>query len=191
MTSDELSQQEKETLLALARRSLEMSVSGQGLTQVDLSNLSPRLAEDGVCFVTLFGARGELRGCIGGLEATRPLAQDVCDHAAAAALEDYRFESICPNEVPEIKIEISVLSQPRSLGYDSPADLPGLLRPGVDGVVLRDGLRRATYLPQVWEKIACPQAFLDSLCQKMGAPADLWRKKKLTVETYQVDEFRE
>jgi AMMECR1 domain-containing protein len=65
------------------------------------------------------------------------------------------------------------------------------LRPGIDGVVLSDGLRRATFLPQVWEKLPEPELFLEHLCQKMGAPADLWRKKHLEVLIYQVEEFHE
>lgn len=191
MESTVLTNEEQEILLGLARRSIELAVSGRDLPQVDLEQLPPRLREDGVCFVTLTEAGGELRGCIGGLQATQPLALDVCQHAASAALDDYRFSPVRPVEVPCLRIEISVLTAPQPLTYDSPQRLPQLLRPGVDGVVLRDGLRRATFLPQVWEKLPDPRAFLNHLCQKMGGPNDLWQQKMLEIETYQVMEFHE
>jgi hypothetical protein len=159
--------------------------------EVDLALLPPRLAENGVSFVTLTLPDGALRGCIGALEATQPLALDVCEHAAAAAVEDYRFPPVRPVEVPCLHIEISVLTPPCLLDCDDLEALPGLLRPGLDGVVLRDGQQRATFLPQVWEKLPDPQAFLGQLCLKMGGPADLWRRKKLCVEIYQVEEFHE
>ncbi len=96
---------------------------------------------------------GAFRGCVGALEAYQPLAEDVCEHAVAAALEDYRFPPVLPQEVGRIEIEISRLTSPIPLEYEKPEDLPELLHPGVDGVVLREGLRRATFLPQVWEKL--------------------------------------
>jgi AmmeMemoRadiSam system protein A len=136
-------------------------------------------------------SHGELRGCIGALEATQPLVEDVRIHAIAAALEDYRFPPVHPEELPFIKIEISRLTTPQPLDYRDPADLLSQLRPGVDGVVLRDGMRRATFLPQVWEKVPEADIFLGMLCRKMGAPTETWRKKKLTVLTYQVEEFHE
>ena len=96
-----------------------------------------------------------------------------------------------PEELPEIEIEISYLNAPQPLVYTSPEELPDLLRPGVDGVILRDGMRRATFLPQVWEKLPDAESFLAHLCSKMGAPANLWRKKVLSAAIYQVEEFHE
>lgn len=183
--------EERRILLDLARRSIELAVTGQELPSINLEALPPRLRENATCFVTLTEADGGLRGCIGGLEATRPLALDVCDHAASAALEDYRFPPVQPEEVPALRIEISVLTQPMPLDCADPEDLPRLLRPGIDGVVIRDGFHRATFLPQVWEKLPDPHSFLGHLCQKMGSPADLWQRKRLQVETYQVEEFHE
>jgi AMMECR1 domain-containing protein len=77
------------------------------------------------------------------------------------------------------------------LSYENPDELLKKLRPNIDGVVIQDGMHRATFLPQVWEKIPIPEEFLDQLCMKMGAPPDLWRRKKLEVKTYQVEEFHE
>jgi len=85
---------------------------------------------------------GMLRGCIGALEAYQPLVQDVCEHAEAAALEDYRFSPVMPNEVNQLEIEISVLTPAVPFLYETADDLLKNLRPGIDGVVLHDGARR-------------------------------------------------
>ena len=189
--TDVLTHPERSQLLLLARQAIEKAVEGEGYILPELSCLSPRLRADGACFVTLTQANGELRGCIGGLEAVNPLALDVCEHAAAAAMEDYRFMPVRPEEVAGLHIEISRLTPPQPLAYDRPEDLPGLLRPNIDGVVLRDGGRRATFLPQVWEKLPDPRAFLNHLCQKMGLPSDQWKRRKMQVEIYHVEEFHE
>lgn len=181
---------EKAELLRLARQALEQAVRGEKFIPLDLSGLPVTLREQGASFVTLT-RRGELRGCIGALTAYQPLAEDVREHAAAAALEDYRFPPVCREELAEISIEISRLTPPQPLDYQDGEDLLRRLRPGVDGVVLHDGIRRATFLPQVWEKIPDAGLFLGHLCEKMGAPKDLWRCKKLAVEIYEVEEFHE
>jgi uncharacterized protein len=186
----QLSAEEQAMLLLLARQSLERGVSRQPLEPLDLSALPERLREPGASFVTLT-VGGALRGCVGALEAYQPLAEDVREHAVAAALEDYRFPPVSPEEVVGIKIEISRLTSPFPLEFEKPEDLPKLLHPGVDGVVLRQGLRRATFLPQVWEKLPDPLEFLGHLCMKMGVDANYWRYNKLQVFTYQVEEFHE
>lgn len=191
MNHEPISNHDKQLLLALARRSVEAAASRQRLPTIAVGDYPARLFENGASFVTLTEADGELRGCIGALEAYQPLVEDVRDHAAAAAVDDYRFSPVRPEAVAGLLIEISILTAPQPLEYASPEDLPGLLRPNVDGVTLRDGTYRATFLPQVWEKLPSAEAFLSHLCQKMGAPANLWRKKKLDVQVYQVEEFQE
>jgi len=191
MNHEPLSEAERRLLLALARRSVEAAAGRQMLPAVARRDYPARLFEPGASFVTLTRPGGELRGCIGALEAYQPLVEDVRDHAAAAAVEDYRFPPVTPGEVAGLRIEISILTPPQALEYASPDELPGRLRPNLDGVTLRDGARRATFLPQVWEKLPSPEAFLGHLCQKMGAPADLWRRKKLDVQIYHVEEFHE
>ncbi len=185
-----LSIEERRILLRLARRSIEMAINARSLPRLILSDYSAPLREQGASFVTLTD-RGELRGCIGALEAYQPLVQDVCEHAAAAATEDYRFSPVQPFELPRLKIEISRLTPPEPLKYTSPEDLLAQLRPLQDGVVVKDMGKRATFLPQVWQNIPDPATFLNHLCQKMGAPADLWRTKPVHVYTYQVEEFAE
>jgi AmmeMemoRadiSam system protein A len=90
-----------------------------------------------------------------------------------------------------IQVEVSRLTRPVPLEYKDAEDLLSKLRPHVDGVILRDSFRRATFLPQVWEKIPNPSEFLNHLCQKMGADENIWRHKHLEVLTYQVEEFHE
>jgi AmmeMemoRadiSam system protein A len=187
---DQLTEEEKKTLLTLARATLERNLRGQEVPPLDLASMTPHLREPGASFITLT-IRGELRGCIGALEAYQPLAQDVREHALAAALEDPRFPPVRPEELSGIEIEISRLTQPQSLQYQEAADLLKRLRPGVDGVILQDGWQRATFLPQVWDKIPDKAEFLDNLCAKMGAAPNTWRNKHLEVKTYQVQEFHE
>jgi uncharacterized protein len=132
-----------------------------------------------------------LRGCIGSLEAYQSLVADVQEHARQAALEDYRFPPVKAAEIAKLHIEISRLTAAVPLKYENPGDLPGLLHPNEDGVILKDGFRRATFLPQVWEQLPDPNEFLSHLCAKMSAPADLWKRKVLEVSIYHVEEFEE
>lgn len=185
-----LTQAEKQVLLELAREALVCAIRGENFPPLDNEALTPALRENGASFVTLT-KHGDLRGCIGTLEARQPLAEDVREHAAEAALDDYRFPPVTKNELPDIRIEISRLTKPQALEYSDPNDLLRKLRPGIDGVVLRDKFRRATFLPQVWEHLPESTLFLDQLCLKMGADRHYWRSNKLTVETYQVEEFHE
>jgi hypothetical protein len=190
MPPELLSPDERTLLLKLARQALEAGVRGQSLPPLELKSLSPELSQPGASFVTLT-RHGELRGCVGALEPYLPLAEDVREHAIAAALQDFRFPPVQPEELADIKIEVSRLTLPQDLEYSSPDDLRGRLRPGIDGVTLMDGRMRATFLPQVWEKLPQTEMFLAHLCHKMGAPEDLWRRKKLRVQVYQVEEFHE
>ena len=187
---DQLTTEEKRTLLDLARRALDSGVRGAAPPRLDPDAMTANLRAIGASFVTLTMG-GELRGCIGALEPSQPLAEDVRLHAVAAALEDPRFMPVSPSELDRIEIEISRLTAPRDLEYADAADLLEKLRPGVDGVVLRDGRHRATFLPQVWEKIPDKAEFLDHLCAKMGVMPDTWRNRHLDVQTYQVEEFHE
>jgi AmmeMemoRadiSam system protein A len=187
---NQLTGPERAILLKEARYSLETSVSGGQLAPLNLAETPPKLSQPGVVFVTLT-IDNQLRGCVGALEAYQPLIMDVREHAIAAALRDYRFAPVSVDEFEEIKIEISRLTTPVPLKYQGPEDLLEKIRPGIDGVIIKDGSRRATFLPQVWEKVPTPTAFLEHLCLKLGGPSDLWRQKKVEVLIYQVEEFHE
>jgi uncharacterized protein len=190
MNTDQLNAEERLLLLRIARKAIECAVNKKELPQLELSRLPQRLQEQGASFVTLT-TDGILRGCIGALLASQSLALDVQEHAVAAATEDYRFQPVVPQEVAALEIEISRLSPSQELDYTSPNDLLSKLRPGIDGVVLRRGFQRATFLPQVWEKIPGPADFLTQLCYKMGVPGELWKEEHLQVQVYQVEEFKE
>jgi AmmeMemoRadiSam system protein A len=187
---DRLTLEEQQTLLRLARQAMECGVRREQLPPVNETDLSTQLCEHGASFVTLT-IGGELRGCIGTLEPRQPLVQDVREHAVAAALDDPRFPSVEEDELSRIQIEVSRLTRPVLLEYKDAADLLSKLRPHVDGVILRDGFRRATFLPQVWEKIPDCAQFLNYLCYKMGTDENTWRTRHLEVFTYQVEEFHE
>ncbi len=190
MNSEPLSKADRDCLLQLARQVIAHRVMGKKVPSLDGNDFSPKLREPGAVFVTLT-EDGELRGCVGALEAYQPLFEDVCEHAEAAAFHDFRFPPLREDELPFIHIEISYLTAPQPLEYTDPVDLLTKLRPGMDGVLIRDGFRRATFLPQVWEKLPDTEVFLDHLCQKMGAPENTWRRKHLQVFTYQVESFEE
>lgn len=150
---------------------------------------SPWLAQPGATFVTLT-LGGSLRGCIGSLQAVRPLGEDVAGNALHAAFRDPRFAPLTRSEWPQIETEVSLLSTPESLEFGDEADLIGQLHPGEDGLILESGGRRGTFLPQVWETLSEPRRFLQELRRKTGLSANtplddcrLWR--------YQVRKWRQ
>jgi AmmeMemoRadiSam system protein A len=183
--------EEQQTLLTLARETITSAAHDRALPSVNLDAVPESLQRAGACFVTLT-LEGELRGCIGSLEAQRPLVLDVRENAMGSACRDPRFPPVCPEELDDLHIEISVLSAPQPLSYDGPDDLLVKLRPGVDGVVVERGWHRATFLPQVWEKLPDPLQFIERLCYKAGLSPDAYRRyPDLDIYTYQVEEFEE
>jgi AmmeMemoRadiSam system protein A len=177
-------------LLPLARQAMEEYVRTGRLPPLELASMPACLRAPGASFVTLT-KHGALRGCIGTLEARLPLAEDVRKRAVDAATRDYRFPPVCAHELADIQIEVSVLTTPERLRYRDPQEIPSLLHPGTDGVVLISGIRRSTFLPQVWERVPQPERFLEMLCQKAGLAPDAWRQGSLDVLTYQVNSFSE
>lgn len=190
MSEDKLSPDEQDVLLKLARQGLELGVRGEPLPPLAPDQVPARLLEPGATFVTLT-KHGSLRGCIGTLEPYRSLADDARQHAVAAALNDFRFPRVESDELGEIKIEVSRLTSPQPIEYDGPDDLLTKIEPGVDGLVIRFGVRRATFLPQVWEKLPDPEDFLNQLCRKMGGQPELWKSTPLEIEKYQVEKLFE
>ena len=185
-----LSEIDKKKLLKIAREAITRVVRNEQLKRIKPQEHSQLLREPGASFVTLT-IREELRGCIGTLEANQPLILDVQEHAVAAAMEDYRFPVVREKELQMINIEISRLTPVHLMDYSTPEDLVSKIRVNVDGILIKASGRRATFLPQVWEKVPDTEQFLSQLCMKMGAPPDLWRNKHLQIYTYQVEKFRE
>jgi AmmeMemoRadiSam system protein A len=150
---------------------------------------APWLAEHGACFVTLT-QRGELRGCIGSLQAHQPLLADVKGNAVSAALRDPRFSPLNVLELYATEIEISLLSTTQAMVVRDEADALAQLRPNVDGIVFEYGRYRSTFLPQVWENLAQPRDFLAMLRRKAGLPDDFWAEE-VKLSRYTVTKWRE
>jgi uncharacterized protein len=188
---ENLTSEEQKILLRLARDAMERGMKGEELLPPELSSLPAALREEGCSFITLT-LRGQLRGCIGSLDAYQSLAEDVREHAMAAALKDPRFPPVREDELSGIQIEVSRLTCAVLLGYQDANDLLTKLGPHVDGVILREvPYHRATFLPQVWEKIPDCAEFLNNLCYKMGMEPNAWRYTHFEVLTYQVEKFHE
>lgn len=177
-------------LPALARDHLQAVLSGQrGLSVNQMIQEDKELAQKGACFVTL-SVNGQLRGCIGTLEAHRTLAADLLDNAVNAAVRDPRFAPVTHEELRQVRIEVSLLTQPQPLPYGAPEELLARLQPGVHGVILNLNGRRATFLPQVWEQLPDPRQFLEHLCRKAGLAGDCWRQG-VEVKVYTVEKYHE
>lgn len=188
--SSELCEHERRRLLQLARQAVAHAARHEPLPPLAIQSEPEALRRMGCAFVTLTMA-GQLRGCIGGLEPRQPLAADVWEHAYLAASEDYRFLPVGPEELQAIEVEVSVLTEPCPLEYGQPEELLSKVRPHIDGVILTDGLHRATFLPQVWEKVPDPDEFFDRLAEKAGLPPASWREGHVRIQTYQVVSFHE
>jgi AmmeMemoRadiSam system protein A len=173
ISSTELSHAQQRLLLDVARESLEHGLAhGRPLTVV-VGDFAAPLREPRASFVTLH-RQGRLRGCIGTLEAHRPLVVDVAANAYAAAFSDPRFPPLSREELADLDLSISILSPPQQLAFDSEEDLRAQLRPGVDGLILQDNGRRGTFLPSVWSELPDRRRFLEHLKLKAGLPGGYW-----------------
>lgn len=140
------------------------------------------------CFITL-QINAQLRGCIGSLEAFRPLVEDVAENAFAAAFRDPRFSPVNEQAFSQLDYHISILSPSKAIEFKTENDLLKKLRPDIDGLVLEEGDRRATFLPSVWESLPRPRQFLAQLKVKAGLPADYW-SDSIKVERYTVEDIK-
>ncbi len=188
-SSNSYSEKERRILLETARRSILHGLEQQKPLSVDLSRYPESLREKRATFVTLH-LDNRLRGCIGTLEAVRPLIQDIACNAWAAAFSDPRFPPLSRAEFDSIEIEISILSPPEPVEFRSEAELLRQIRPGVDGLILEDDGYRGTFLPNVWESLPEPQEFIQHLKQKAGLPANYW-SDTLKVYRYTTESFGE
>lgn len=159
-------------LATIAREAVVAAVRGESFTSPPAALPGP-LGEPGASFVTLT-KHGALRGCIGSIEARRPLAVDVAMNARAAARSDLRFAPVDPEELPAIEVELSVLTAPEPIPAGSRAELVAALEPGVDGLVLEEQGRRVTFLPSVWRQLASPESFLSHLERKGSLAVGSW-----------------
>ena len=174
-------------LLGVAAESIRSGLPGGRPLRIDRSRAHPHLSEIRASFVTL-RIEGALRGCMGRVLASRPLVEDVARSAWQAAFEDPRFEPLSEREAARLDVAISVLSEPRPLAFRNEAELAARLRPGVDGVILRDGESCGTFLPSVWKTLPEPRTFLRRLKEKAGLDPDHW-SPTLEVQRYRAESF--
>jgi hypothetical protein len=174
-----------QTLLAIARGAIAEQLG----VRAPPVGAAQWLDEPGATFVTLTCA-GALRGCIGSLVAERPLRADVENNALVAAFSDPRFPPLSAREYHEIEVEVSLLSPMQPITVESETQALTLLRPGIDGVLLEYGRQRGTFLPQVWEQLPEPHAFLAHLKQKAGLPADFWTDE-IRLSRYTITKWSE
>lgn len=182
--------EERNLLLKLARSAIasELGTDHQ-ISGLDLGRY-PSFKEKRGCFVTLHKS-GALRGCIGTLEPMDTLLVNVKDNAVKAAFGDPRFPALTIKELSQIDIEISVLTIPEPLVFTDPEDLLQKLQPGIHGVILSQGWRAATFLPQVWAQLPRKESFLSNLCLKAGLQGNAWRDKNTKIKVYEVEFFSE
>ena len=187
-----LSTEDGTLLLQLARETIlyELGTGNDTSGPLKIKMSAMVRQENRGTFVSLH-KKGNLRGCIGNIEPVKTIFDGVKDNARHAALNDPRFKPLSGKELEETCIEVSILTKPQPLDYNDRDDLIKKLRPGVDGVVIEKGGRRATFLPQVWDQLNGPKIFLTHLCVKAGLPSDEWKSGMLKVLTYQVQMFEE
>jgi len=172
-------------LLRLARAAIAQRFGQATVTVPDL----PALHQNGATFVTLTQG-GQLRGCIGSLEAWRPLLVDVQENARAAAFRDPRFNPLQSDELAHTRVEVSLLTPAEPMTFRDEADALAQLRLEIDGVILIAGQHRATFLPQVWEQLPDPLAFMAQLKRKAGLSADYWGPN-VQLARYGVEKWKE
>jgi len=180
-----LTKEEGAFLLKLARKAIEHYLIKRQKFEVAPSEVpGKRLVNDGACFVTLYkGKTRALRGCIGSIEAHRPLVMDVIDNAMNSAFGDPRFPAVRMEEMKDVRIEISVLTVPKKLEVKSAEELLQKLTPKKHGLIIQKGWARATFLPVVWDELKKKEDFLVHLCMKAGLGPDEW-KDTAGVEFY-------
>jgi AmmeMemoRadiSam system protein A len=181
-----ISEPAKQILLEVARQSIQYGLQHARPLPVEPGDYPEELQTQGASFVTL-SLDQQLRGCIGSLEARRPLVVDVADNAFAAAFRDPRFPPLSEAEFPDLDYHISILNPPEPMQFSNEADLLAQIRPGVDGLVLEDRGHRGTFLPSVWESLPQPGEFLRHLKRKAGLPLDYW-SDTLKVSRYTVED---
>ncbi len=185
----DLNRGEQAQLLGIARQSITVGLETRRELALEAEQFEGSLTLDSAVFVTLTDA-GQLRGCVGSLQAAAPLVQAVASAAFNAAYRDRRFRPLRGDEIEVVKIEVSVLSAMQPINAQDRDALLESLQPGVDGLLLEDRGYRATFLPKVWEKIPSPPDFLDQLLLKAGLPADHW-SNSLCCRRYRTLTFAE
>jgi AmmeMemoRadiSam system protein A len=182
-----INEREQHILLEVAVTALRYALQHGRALQVNPDDYEEALRQPAACFVTLKSG-GELRGCIGSLEAHRSMVEDVAHNADAAAFSDPRFPPLREDELAGLELDISLLTPAGEIHFSSEKDLLSQLRPGVDGLILEEGYRRGTFLPSVWEQLPQPEQFLQHLKLKAGLPPNHW-SENIRISRYTTQIF--
>lgn len=182
-----LSDDEKKLLKEVAREAIKHGLTHHKYQPIDSEQYPTALQNPGASFVTLKKS-GELRGCIGSLEAQRPLIEDVAHNAYAAAFLDHRFEPLDARELADIDLSIAVLTPAKVMQFNGEEDLITQIQPGVDGLILEDGQHRGTFLPAVWESLPDARLFIQQLKVKAGLTVDYW-SPTIKISRYTSESF--
>ncbi len=172
-------------LLEICVASIRHGIDTGRVIQIDPDAFDPTLKVRRATFVTLM-KNGELRGCIGSLQAIQPLVVDLARNAYAAAFSDPRFEQVSAIEMDGLHIQLSILSEPETINFSSESDLVKQLQPGIDGLILEDSGRQGTFLPSVWESIPGPRDFLNQLKRKAGFSESYW-SERIKISRYSTE----
>jgi len=181
------SQDEQKILESIVKQSILNGLECHSPLKVNVADYTEALQRKKASFVTL-NINNELRGCIGTLSPHCPLVKDIAHNAYAAAFQDPRFPNLDKQEYKQLQYHISILSDTSPIQFDSEQSLLSQIRPGVDGLVLKEHHQQGTFLPSVWEQLPEPEMFLQHLKHKAGLPANYWSKTlqvyRYTVESY-------
>jgi len=180
-----LTKSQQQQLIQIAKDSIAYGLKHGEALLIKSTDYARELQVQRATFVTL-EIKHQLRGCIGMLNAVRPLVEDIAENAFSAAFRDPRFPPVSTKELPQLEIHLSILSPAEPMSFYSEEDLIHQLRPGIDGLIMQEGGHCGTFLPSVWESLAEPEEFLRHLKQKSGLASDYW-SDSLKVSRYQCE----
>lgn len=186
-----MTQEEKRLALDLVKDSLEAYLTDR--TYISPPKTLPELfSKNGASFVTInLKENNTLRGCMGTIVAYRPLSEDLIKNTISSATGDPRFPPMTIEDIKDVSLEISILTEPQCLEFTDSTDLINKVRKDIDGLIIKRGEHQATFLPSVWEQLPSKEEFFMHLCHKAGMEIECFKDKNLQVYTYQAIKIKE
>lgn len=184
-----ITEENQKFLLKLAREAIKYYLHNNTEISINPETVEEDLKKEFGTFVTITH-NDKLRGCIGHILPVQPLYIDIIDNAISSAFKDPRFPPLSEKEFKNLKIEISILSIPKKLQYETTKEMFDKINVG-DGIIIKHGSASAVFLPQVWDELPLKNEFLSHLCVKAGLPLDIWKEGVLEVEIFNVEKFKE
>jgi uncharacterized protein len=181
---------EQKKLLKIARDTISHYFLNREKLEIEPKKVGRKLSEKKASFVTLT-LEGKLKGCIGNILPKLPLYKDVVNNSLSAAFADSRFPNLEEKEFKEVKIEISILTKPKRIIYESIENLLEKIKAFEHGIILQSSFHQATFLPQVWEDLPDKKDFLTNLALKAGLSGSAWQDPEIEYFYYTVEHFSE